>query len=93
MAASRRGGSAGHRENCDRRTPAHLLPQDNYAGGRDGENRAERPWKRVQRPNAGRRARNHLNDRLHERGEGWCAGEEAWTPEVMVVRAGDDAEG
>ena len=27
-------------------------------------------WKRVQRPNAGRRARNHLNDRLHERGEG-----------------------
>ena len=27
-------------------------------------------WKRVQRPNAGRLARNHLNDRLHERGEG-----------------------
>ena len=27
-------------------------------------------WKRVQRPNAGRRARNHLHDRLYERGEG-----------------------
>jgi len=50
-------------------------------------------WKRVQRPNAGRRARNHLNGRLHEPEKGWCAGEEAWTPEVMVVRAGDDAEG
>ena len=25
--------------------------------------------------------------------KGWCAGEEAWTPEMMVVRAGDDAEG
>ena len=42
MATGRHGGSAGHRKKCDRWTPAHPLPEDNYAGGRDGGNRAER---------------------------------------------------